>query len=267
MPPPRRPAPMRIPFVATAVLVLALAGCAQASPTTAPGDGDPQGSWELVEGTVNGERVPILDDYRITLMIEGSRLGGTAACNSYGGELSVEGGRLRIQDLAQTAMACLDQAAMAAETIYMTGLGAADSIALDGDELLIRGPGVELRFAEVAPPATADVVDTLWVLDTLVTGEVASSVPGDPPTLELRSDGTIHGGSGCREFDGTWIERGDEIVTTQFAVTDQGCPPELAEAESHVLSVIADGFRATVDGDRLTLTGEGGAGLVYRASE
>jgi heat shock protein HslJ len=255
---------MRIPSVA-AMLLVAVTACAEASPTASPGDGDPQGSWELVAGTVNGEPVPILDEYRITLVLEGSRIGGTSACNSYGGELSVEGGRLRIVDLAQTAMACVDEGAMTAEAIYMTGLGAADSIALDGDELLVRGPGVELRFMELAPPPTADLVDTVWILDTLVKGEVASSVPGDPPTLELRSDGTLRGGTGCREFGGTWTEQGDEIVTTRFEVTDQACPAELAGADQHVLGVIGDGFRATIDGDRLTLAGGAGAGLVYRA--
>jgi heat shock protein HslJ len=253
--------------MAALLLLLAVAGCAQPNPTTAPGGGDPQGSWQLVEGTVNGQPVPILDDYRITLTLEGSRIGGTSACNSYGGVLVVEGGRLRIEDLAQTAMACLDEAAMTAEGIYMSGLAAAESIGLDGDQLLVQGPGVELRFDELAPPPTAELVDTVWILDTLVMGEVASSVAGEPATLELRSDGTIQGGTGCRQFSGTWAEQGDEIVTPRLESTDQGCPPELQDADSHVLGVIGDGFRATVDGDRLTLTDAGGDGLVYRAAE
>jgi heat shock protein HslJ len=253
--------------MAALLLLLAVAGCAQPNPTTAPSGGDPQGSWQLVEGTVNGQPVPILDDYRITLTLEGSRIGGTSACNSYGGVLVMEGGRLRIEDLAQTAMACQDEAAMTAEGIYMSGLAAAESIGLDGDQLLVQGPGVELRFDELAPPPTAELVDTVWILDTLVMGDVASSVAGEPATLELRSDGTIQGGTGCRQFSGTWVEEGDEIVTPRLESTDQGCPPELQDADSHVLGVIGDGFRATVDGDRLTLTDAGGDGLVYRAAE
>ncbi|MCA1588698.1 MAG: hypothetical protein LC744_08660 [Chloroflexi bacterium] len=67
---------MRSPSTTAAALVLALAGCAQSNPSTVPGDGDPHGSWELVEGTVNGEPVPILDEHRITLTLEGSRIGG-----------------------------------------------------------------------------------------------------------------------------------------------------------------------------------------------
>lgn len=261
---------MRTHHVIAAMLVLLLGACGQSSPTPPPepGDGDPQGDWQLVEGTVNGQAVPILEDYRITLTLEGSRIGGTSACNSYGGTLRVEGGRLRIEDLAQTAMACVDEAAMTAEAIYMSGLAEADSIGLDGDELLIEGPGVELRYAELAPPPTAELVDTVWTLETLVMGDVASSALGEPATLELRrSDGTVHGSTGCREFDGTWVEQGDEILTPKLFTDDRACPPELQEADSHVLAVIGDGFRASVDGDQLTLTDDGGAGLVYRAAE
>lgn len=86
---------------------------------------------------MSGQEVHILEDHRITLTLEGSRVGGTAACNGYGGTLRVEGGRLRIEDLAQTAMACVDEAAMTAEAIYMSGLADVESIGLDGDELLV----------------------------------------------------------------------------------------------------------------------------------
>jgi len=255
------------PFAALLVVVLAACGQSSSTPRAEPGDGDPQGDWQLVEGTVNGQAVPILEDHRITLTLEGSRVAGTAACNGYGGTLRVEGRRLRIEDLAQTAMACVDEAAMTAEAIYISGLANAESIGLDGDELLIQGPGVELRFVELAPPPTAELIDTVWMLETLVTGDVASSVAGEPATLELRADGTLHGSTGCREFDGTWLEQGDEIVTPSLVTDDRACPPELQDADAHVLSVIGDGFRATVDGGQLTLTDMGGAGLVYQASE
>ena len=254
-------------FFAPLLVVLASCGGSSTTPQTGPGDGDPQGDWQLVEGTVNGQAVPILEDHRITLTLEGSRVGGTAACNSYGGTLRVDGARLLIEDLAQTAMACVDEAAMTAEAIYMSGLAAVESIGLDGEELRVEGPGVELRFVELAPPPTAELVDTVWALETLVMGDVVSSFPGDPPTLELRSDGTIQAGTGCRELRGTWLEQGDEIVTPRLESTDQSCVPELQGLESHVLAVIGDGFRATVDGDRLTLTDSGGAGLVYQAGE
>jgi len=258
---------MRV-YLAT-LLAIFLVACGQPEPVETPpsGDGDPQGDWQLVAGTVNGEPVPIPGEHRITLTIEGSSIGGSAACNSYGGKLAVQGGRLRIEDLFQTGMACLDEGAMAAEAIYMSGLGVADFIELDGEQLVISGPGVELRFEGLAPPPTAELVDTIWLLETFVSGEAVSAPVGEEAMLELRSDGTLSGSTGCRSFEGTWVEQGDEIVTPSLATTDEACPPELQDADSHVLSVVGDGFRASVEGDRLTLTDDGGLGLVYRASE
>ncbi|MGZ8511810.1 MAG: hypothetical protein ACXWWL_00005, partial [Candidatus Limnocylindria bacterium] len=60
------------PFGALLVLVLAACGGSGSTPQPDPGDGDPQGDWQLVAGTVNGQEVPILDDHRITLTLEGS---------------------------------------------------------------------------------------------------------------------------------------------------------------------------------------------------
>jgi hypothetical protein len=45
---------------------------------------------------------------------------------------------------------------------------------------------------------------------------------------------------------------------------DGECAPDLADQDGHIWSVL-EGFRASVEGDTLTLTGDGGVGLIYRA--
>ena len=45
------------------------------------------------------------------------------------------------------------------------------------------------------------------------------------------------------------------------------CPAGLQQQDSHVVSVIGDGFVPSIEGDLLTLMDPGGVGLVYRASE
>jgi hypothetical protein len=42
------------------------------------------------------------------------------------------------------------------------------------------------------------------------------------------------------------------------------CPEDLAQQDSHVVTVLGDGFRAVVDDRTLTLTSLGEQGLVYR---
>jgi len=256
----------RLALLAVA-LILTACGSAGTPPNSPSGDPfDPQGSWELTSGHVNGGEIPIVDDHPITVTIEGAEIGGTAACNSYGGRLTITEGRLEIRDLGMTAMAC-EEPLMAAEAAYTAALEAVESIGVEGDELVLSGPNVELRFSALAPPPTAEVVDTVWVLETLFVGDVASSPLGEPATLELRSDGTFSGSTGCRSFSGEWLERGEQILAPSWGMDGSECPADLIQQDGHVVSVIGDGFVPTVVRDLLTLTDPGGVGLVYRAEE
>lgn len=45
------------------------------------------------------------------------------------------------------------------------------------------------------------------------------------------------------------------------------CPAALGQQDSHVVSVIGDGFVPTIEGDLLTLIDPGGVGLVYGAQD
>lgn len=267
---PRRQSGVRWPSpIAVPLLVALVTACAAtpAEPSEVPdAGGDPVGSWQLSAGIVNGEPVRVLENHRVTLTIEGSRIGGTAACNGYGGTLSTAGGRLDIGGLGQTDMACEPQA-MELEAVYMHALAMTESIGVEEGDLVLEGPGVELRFTRLEPPPTAELVDTVWVLETLVSGGVASPPGGDVATLELRSDGTLSGSTGCRTFQGRWIEYGDEILTPDLRMDDTTCPPAMVDQDSHVVSVIGDGFVPSLDADRLTLSDAGGEALVYRAAE
>lgn len=256
----------RRPILALLVLLLLVSACAGdpgPSPTSEPID--PQGSWQLVAGSLGGSDIPIVDDHPITLTIEGSRVGGTSACNSYGGRLEAQGGRLRIADLGMTAMGC-EEPVMASEVAYTGALGRVDEITMDGTELVLGGPDVELRFQALPPPPTGELVDRVWILDALLSGEVAAAPAGERATLELRSDGTIAGSTGCRTFTGTWLEAGEQITTPNLAMGEIACAPELAAQDSHVVAVIGDGFVPSLDGQRLTLTDRGDEGLVYVAA-
>jgi heat shock protein HslJ len=254
------------PWLITALL-LAACGSAGTSPPGSSGDPfDPQGAWQLESGTSNGAAIPLVDGHTVSLTIEGSEIGGTAACNHYGGRLTVTGGRIEIGDLAMTAMGCEDPL-MAAESAFVAALSEVETIGGDAGQLVLRGPQVELRFDALAPPPTAELVDTVWVLDTLFVGDVASSPSGDLATLELRADGTFVGSTGCRTFSGDWLEQGGQIVAPSFAMDQTECPAELSQQDGHVLTVIGDGFVPSVEGDLLTLVDPGGVGLVYRAEK
>lgn len=253
--------------LALAVLVLFATACGASggSPTSAS-VGDPAGTWQLIAGTSNGMDLPVPADHPITLTLEPSSMGGNAACNSYGAEFSLTGEGIHIGLIDQTLRGC-EQALQAAEAAYLAALSKVSRIGMEGDGLVLKGQGVELRFERLPDPPTRELVGVRWKLETLVVGEVATSVAGEPAMLELRLDGSFTGGTGCRTFSGTWIENGNQIHATAMDMNDATCPAELTDQDGHVVTVIGDGFVPSIDGDTLTLLDPGSIGLVYRSSE
>lgn len=106
-------------------------------------------SWLLTGGTdADGDLVPI-DGSPVTLVVDGDRVAGRAACNHYFGPLAVDGDRWTVGVIGQTMMACAEDA-MRLETRFLRALQAVDRAAGDAQTLVLTGPDVELRFAPEA---------------------------------------------------------------------------------------------------------------------
>jgi heat shock protein HslJ len=243
------------------LVVLLLAGCAAAA-----GGGsasvDVAGEWELVSGTAAGTPLPRPKSSRATLTFDAGEAGGQSFCNHYFSSYTLDGDSIRFDGIGGTEMGC-EPEIMAAESAYVAALGSVTRIARDGDELVLTGDDVELRFSAVPPVPTSELVGTAWVLESLIDGETASSVMGSPATLRLDADGTVSGSTGCRTLTGTWETRGGTVVFPDFAA-DGECPQHLFAQDDHVVAVLGDGFRADVVENRLTLADPDGRGLVYR---
>ena len=226
----------------------------QTGPTT--GWPRPDGDWQLVSG------VTTPTNYPITMSIVGTEVSGRAACNSYFGTVVVNGSAVGFGDIGQTAMGC-ETPAMEAERTFLSALAIVDSFEYRNDRLVLQGASNELIFDPLAPVPTAELLDTTWILNSLIEGEAAMSVAGDPATLQLAADGSLIGSTGCRDLTGRWLESSGVIVVPELAA-DGECPDELWKQDSLIVTVIGDEFRAEIDGDVLTLSSMGGDGLVYR---
>lgn len=248
------------------VAMLVISGTAAACGAQPDGAGTPvelEGTWQLESGSGPGGDVEPPDGYPVTATLEDGRISGRAACNTYGGAMVVTGERFELDAVSATEMAC-EPAAMAAEAAYVRALRAADRVRRDAARLVLTGPGTELVFTRLPTVPARALVDTSWTLETLIVGETATSTTGTG-TLRLRPDGSIEGSTGCRAFSGRYVVRGDEVVVTRLSVEDERCPADTARQDERVVDVVGDGFRASVDGDVLTLT-SGRGGLVFRAS-
>lgn len=277
-----RPATTRHPIArattrslaATATLAIVLAACGGAAgPGGSDGEdlGTMDGRWELTSGTSADGAVPLVPTAPITLVIEGEQWGGTAACNTYGGEVRVAGGRISTDGFFVTEMYCEDDDVMASESAYLAALQEATTLATDGDTLELTGPGVTLTFDRQPETADAALVGTRWVLTGLVEGDgpdaAVSSVAADAE-LELDEDGSLAGSTGCNRLMGGFSLDGDALVLEgPIATTRMACTDEMASSqERHVLEVLEAGpLTVRLSGEQLELIAQDGRGLLYRA--
>ena len=238
-------------------------------------DATVQGDWVLRSGHLDGEEITLVDDWNVTMSIEGDRIGGTAACNSYGGTVEVGdefalGGSFVVGELSWTEMGC-EPEVMELEQRFLAALGRVDSYELaDTLSLAETGVGTGLVFDRVEPVDDAELVGATWRLDTLIQGDTASNSPGmDAAFLTFSDDGTLVGSTGCRRLEGEWMLSGATIQIPILSAIDDPtagvCAPESEALDGDIISVVESGSVVEIDGNRLTLTAPGGDGLSFVA--
>jgi heat shock protein HslJ len=247
-------------------LALLLAGCGGAGSGAGEGTGSPDGDWVLVDGTGPDGAIPIVEGSPPALSIDGDEWGGSI-CNHYGSTVRRDGDQVTIGDVARTEMACLDEGLMASEDAYLAAYVQVERFALDGAQLRLAGPDLELRYDPVAPEPDAALEGTAWRLDALVEGadpdSAVSSVLGDA-TLELES-GQLGGHSGCNGFGGGYEVDGNRLLVGDIESTLIGCDEALAAQEAHIVGVLQADPTFRIEGASLELTDDDGHGLIYRA--
>lgn len=244
------------------LLAILILGACSAPDTTPPGV---IGDWVLTEGILR-EAPFLVQGHRITISFsDDGRVGGVAACNSYGGAYVADGEDLIVgEELASTAMACEGPGVMESEQAFLTALRRPLTYVRNGDVLTIEGADVVMTFAPVVPVPQADLLGTEWVLETLISGDTAQSAMADA-TLQLTADGRVFGSTGCRALEGDYVIDGDVVLFTTFSAIG-ACAADLAAQDGLVVSVLGDGFTVDIDGDVMTVTSRGNEGLTYRRS-
>jgi len=246
-------------LLAFGILGLVMTACGEAAEPASM-----EGAWQLASGTLDGEPIPLVDGHPITLTIEGDTVGGVASCNSYGGSYTLSDGAISISALFQTEMACFPEETMSAESAYLEALSQVTSVMSSDDSLTLTGEGVELVFAELPPVPSADLTNTVWLLDGLVDGDAVSSVAGERATLEMYTDGSMIGSTGCRTLTGAYTISGAEVILTEFEAQGECTDLELQGQDDQVRAVLGDGFTVVIKSQTLTVTAQGGLGLTYR---
>ena len=258
-----RPIDMKRTILAV-VLGLALASCGAAAEPSSDG-GDYDGEWRLLEGRGPDGRIPKVNGYDITLVLDNDSVSGRAACNSYDGKADIDGASFRADAFSMTEMGCAERV-MTAEARYVDALTSADTIHRTGDSLTITGPDVRLSYGFVTPPPTAHLENTRWRFVAMVEGRGGDGVAfdGDPAALFLHADGTMVGSTGCRRFEARWTRQDDVILVSRFKTEGQ-CHGSKAQ-DRHMTRVLGTAFSTEIEEQSLTAYEEGSdLGLIYNA--
>jgi heat shock protein HslJ len=204
----------------------------------------------------------------VTITFDVGRISASAGCNRMMSHGSWDGGVLSVPGpLAMTRMAC-PPAQQADDDWLSSFLTSEPALRVEGSTLTLGDNSSGMTLEERKDVA---LVGTRWVVDGLVHADAVSSLPaGVTSDLTIDASGSINGTGGCNRLSGsvTVDDSGDGTATLAFeplAATLMACPPDVANVEAHVLSVLQGRVDYVIDGRQLTLT-SGSQGLTLTAA-
>ncbi len=251
--------------------------------TTTPQSTSPVGSadrlasrtWIATRISEDGAARPLVAGTQLTLTFDDGTAGGSAGCNSFGGDYHLDGDRLVVEEMSMTEMGCDPDRHTQDE--WITGLlNTEPQWSVSGDELTITatGSGTETVIVfvdeEVAIP-DRPLVDTDWELITVISGTgpeaAASSVPaGAEVSLRFAEDGTFEAELGCNSGGGSYELDGDVLRVVELGVEAALCSDvEVMALEEMVTELLTSEPHWEIDGDRLRLRTDD-AGLEFGAA-
>jgi heat shock protein HslJ len=253
------------------VLLLLLSACGKQADAGDPGPGDSGlRGREFVSSAVTegGKPYQLADGTKVRLNFTADgRLLADAGCNSMGGPVSVDGGRISVSELAMTGMGCpgtrMDQDGWLAK--FLQGK---PSWRFDGPALVVTGGSTEITLQDrrVTEPDLA-LVGQRWVVDTITDGEAASSVPAGAVASLTFAEGTVKVETGCNQGSGKYRISGNTISFDPIATTKKACQEDRMTLENAVLGVLTGQSTYEIKANRLTLKGSGGRGISLTAEK
>ena len=102
--------------------------------------------WVLESGQLNGKPLDTASGEVTLNTADQTVFTGTAAINQYRAPIRISGSNITHTETITTTLMAGEMAAMRLESDYLEALGATTTLAHEGNHLILRGDGVELRF-------------------------------------------------------------------------------------------------------------------------
>jgi heat shock protein HslJ len=241
---------------------LTLAACARGagSPVTSASPGIDGRTF--LSTSVDGK--VLVAGTQIRVSFKKGQVSASAGCNSMGGAYRLDGNRLVTDQLATTDMGC--QADLMAQDQWVAALLNGATLALDGNSLTMTGNGVRVTLLDrvVAYP-DRPLLGTRWVVDGLLAGNVASSVPVGATAALTISEGRGDVETGCNTGGGTAAVAGSSITFGALTLTKKACLGDLAALEAAIVQAMKGTAAYSIEAGSMTLT-SAGSGLSLHAA-
>ena len=244
--------------VIVVIVLAALLPFAGVSAQNAPVLADSE--WQLV--SLGG--VPVLEGTSVTLsFVEEGQVSGSAGCNRYGAEVTLDGSSITIGTPFTTRMMCAQEGVMEQEQSYLTALQAATSISVSGGSLTLTGAdGTALVFSAISPLA-----GTNWAFVSLEEGGVfrTERLADTVVTLAFSAEGAVSGSAGCNRYTTRYTVDGSSITFGPIMSTMMACAPEVMDQEAAFTRALEGASSFTLlDGQLILTTAEGAGSIVLR---
>jgi heat shock protein HslJ len=262
---------MRVTLSSLGVIMLVAAGCGANDDVSGSGHDELVGRTFISQSvTDEGEPRPLVDDtvIRLSFNDDGS-VSAHAGCNHlFADVVSLSEGTITVTGVGSTEMGCLG--ALHDQDAWLSSLiGSNPGWTLAGDTLTLTSAGTQIVLLDrvVADP-DRPFVGTRWIVDTLIEGDTASSVPTEAVAeLWFTADGRVEGSGGCNEIWGSYEVARSTITFRELAQTDMECDTEAMELEHAVSAALAGTVEFDITARRLTLTNSDGLGLGLHAAD
>lgn len=261
----------RLALVAVVAVCALAAGCGD---ETGGDDGAGGDDVSLLSGrtlvvttvTDDGQPHDLVPGSQVRFTFDDTTMGITAGCNHLSGDYSLDGGRLTVGPIGGTEMGC--SAPLMSQDAWLSGLFE-EPVTVGGDPLTFRAGSVVLTVADredVSPDLP--LTGTHWVLDGMIDGDAASSVPnGVEAWLEIADGGTATVNTGCNQGSGRVTVDDATLTFGPLATTRKLCKFTSnggQEVEQIMLAVLDGETTYTITERSLTIT-RGQQGLTFRA--
>lgn len=221
------------------------------------------GEYVATAVTAAGQPKALVDGTTLSLRFtDDSRLIASAGCNMLSGPVNLLDGRVEVNELSMTEMGC-DQPRHAQDEWLSAFLSAKPAWRADGETIVLTGTDAEVTLAR---KAAKQLVGTRWVVDTVIDGQMAGSVPqGSKAFLIFDANGRVQVGAGCNSGTAGYTSTADTITVQPPILTLMACTPEIMALEHAVVAVLNGDVNYRLDSETLTLTASNGKGIALRS--